>query len=74
MLTVNFYASILALFYVGKGRCCMLAAIYLLHCGIFMHAEEAVAFVCRERTPLQRNALIVPSQIRYGNDTCIYSF
>ena len=43
----------------------MLAACYLLHSGAYTNAEEAIAFVCRQRTPVKLNALTVPSQIRY---------
>eukprot|EP01035_Chromulina_nebulosa_P021416 gene21416-27742_t len=49
----------------GKGRSCLLTACYLLHCGLFSSAEEAVSFLCRERSPLLLNALCVPSQVRY---------
>lgn len=52
---------------IGKGRSCMLAACYLLHSGLFTSAEEAVSFLCRERSPLLLNALCVPSQVRYVN-------
>ena len=44
-----------------------MAACYLLHSGLFSSAEEAVSFICRERSPLLLNALCVPSQVRYAH-------
>lgn len=49
----------------GKGKSCMLIACYLLHSGIFSNSPDAIAFLCRERTPVLLNAISVPSQIRY---------
>jgi hypothetical protein len=49
----------------GKGRSCMLAACYLLHSGVCLTAEDAIDMVCRERTPVRLDALVVPSQIRF---------
>lgn len=49
----------------GKGRSCMMAACYLLHSAMLTDAEDAVSFVCRQRTPVYLNAVSIPSQIRY---------
>jgi len=49
----------------GKNRSAMLAAILLLHQGVAMSSTEAIAIVNKERTSAARNALTLPSQIRY---------
>jgi len=49
----------------GKGRSGMLSACLLLHQGVAMSSSEAIALVNKERTPSARNAVCVPSQIRY---------
>lgn len=42
-----------------------MAACFLLHSGVCTSAAQAVAFVNRQRTPQDLNAISCPSQIRY---------